>query len=315
MARSLVALAFLAIFVTGVAIAEPRFLNAQSIESILLWMPLIAVAAVGQMLVVLSGGIDISVGSILGFSGIAVGLVMKDNPEIAVPVVFLAGAAVGLALGFVNAAIVAWAKVPPLIVTIGTLAGFRGLTFLVSKGDQIDSSMVPESMTRLANTGVTLLGVTFNWLLVFAIVFALIAAFLLKKSLAGRNLFAFGSNPVAAHLKGISGNAVTLCVYSLCGMAAGIAGAMYAARFGFVNPGSAGQNFELTVIAAVAIGGTKLTGGVGSVLGVMLGCLLLSCINVGLAVLGIDANWQMLSYGVVILVAVVVDGIVGRRQS
>lgn len=315
MARSLVALVFVAIFVTGVAIAEPRFLNAQSIESILLWMPLIAVAAVGQMLVVLSGGIDISVGSILGFSGIAVGLVMKANPEIAVPVVFLAGAAVGLALGFVNAAIVAWAKVPPLIVTIGTLAGFRGLTFLVSKGDQIDSSMVPESMTRLANTGVTLLGVTFNWLLVFAIAFALIAAFLLKKSLAGRNLFAFGSNPVAAHFKGISGNAVTLWAYSLCGMAAGIAGAMYAARFGFVNPGTAGQNFELTVIAAVAIGGTKLTGGVGSVFGVMLGCLLLSCINVGLAVLGIDANWQMLAYGVVILVAVVVDGIVGRRQS
>src|SRR5207237_10772386 len=98
--------------------------------------------------------------------------------------------------------------------------------------------------------------------------------------------------------------------YRLAGALAGLAGVMYAARFGFVNPGSAGQNFELNVIAAVAIGGVKLTGGSGSVLGVLLGCLLLSCINVGLSVLGIDENWQMLAYGLVILAAIITDGIV-----
>jgi rhamnose transport system permease protein len=110
-------------------------------------------------------------------------------------------------------------------------------------------------------------------------------------------------------------NRAKFWAFAACGALAGLAGVMYAARFGFVNPGSAGQNFELTVIAAVAIGGTKLTGGSGSVLGVFLGCHLLSCINVSLSLLGIDANWQMLTYGAVILVGVLVDAWAPRSRA
>lgn len=315
MARHLVALALIVAFCAFVGIKEPRFFQPMSIESVMLWMPLITVAAVGQMLVIVTGGIDVSIGSILGFSGLAVGVLLKSNPTLPLPLLFVAGVVFGLVLGMANASLVTWAKVSPLIVTIGSLAAFRGLAFMVSGGDQVDSTVFPDGLTSLAKEGIRLGGVTVNWLLVVALLVALLIAFTARYTVFGRNVFAFGSNPVAAHLRGVSGNKVLFSVYALSGALAGLAGVMYAARFGFVNPVSAGQNFELTVIAAVVIGGTKLTGGVGSVLGVLLGCLLLSCINVGLAVLGIDANWQLLSYGVVILAAVVIDGLTQRRRA
>ena len=271
-------------------------------------MPLITVVAMGEMAVIVTRGIDISVGSILGFAGIAVGLIFRSNPHFPVGLSFLAGLGVGAALGFVNAALVTWGRLSSLIVTIATLAAFRGLAFLLSKGEQIDSSMIPDSLTSLAGQGIGFGPITVSWLLVLALAVALLIAFIVKFTCLGRNLYAYGGNPEGAYLRGVSPNRVNLTVYTLCGALAGLAGVLYAARFGFVNPGSAGQGFELTVIAAVVIGGVKLTGGSGSVLGVLLGCLLLSCINVALAVLGIDANWQTLAYGLVILVAVCVDG-------
>jgi rhamnose transport system permease protein len=315
MGRHVVALALIVAFCAFVGFKEPRFFQPISIESVMLWMPLIIVAAVGQMLVIVTGGIDVSIGSILGFSGLAVGVVLKSSPALPLPLLFLAGIAFGLVLGVANASLVTWAKVSPLIVTIGSLAAFRGLAFMVSGGDQVDSTVFPDGLTALAKEGISLGEVTVNWLLVLALAVAGVFAFVARYTVFGRNVFAFGSNPAAAHLRGVSGNKVLFSIYALSGALAGLAGVMYAARFGFVNPVSAGQNFELTVIAAVVIGGTKLTGGVGPVLGVLLGCLLLSCINVGLAVLGIDANWQLLSYGVVILAAVAIDGMTQRRRK
>lgn len=311
-AREAVAFALVLVVCISAFFVQPRFFDPKSIDSILLWLPLITVVAMGELMVIVTRGIDVSVGSILGFSGIAVGLLLKSNPHLSVPAALAAGLGVGLVLGLVNASLITWAKLSPLIVTIGTLAAFRGLTFLAGKGEQIDSSMIPDSLTSLANTGLHVGRSTVSVLLLIALGVALLTALFLRYTQLGRNIFAYGSNPPAAVLRGVSPNAVNFFVYSVCGALAGLAGVMYAARFGFVNPGSAGQGFELTVIAAVAIGGTKLTGGSGSVLGVLLGCLLLSCINVGLSVLGIDENWQMLAYGSVILVAIMVDAIVQR---
>lgn len=308
--------ALVVLVVIAISLKEPRFLQARNLDSILLWMPLIAIAAMGQLMVILTRGIDISIGSILGFSGIAAGLAMNKYPQMPLPLIFLTGLGAGLGLGLLNGLLVVYGRLSPLIVTIGTLAAFRGATFMLSKGDQIDSSMIPDALTDLAKNGIVLGSVTVSWLLVLSLAAAAVTAFFLRYVRAGRNLFAYGSNPDAAHLRGISANKINLAVYTVCGALAGLAGVMYAARYGFVNPESAGKSFELTVIAAVAIGGAKLTGGSGSVLGVLLGCLLLSMINVGLSVMGIDANWQMLTYGAVILVAILIDGLTrNRRQS
>jgi rhamnose transport system permease protein len=313
--REWLALSFVVLVCLFAGVKDPRFFGPKSIDSILLWMPLITVVAMGEMLVIVTRGIDISVGSMLGFSGIAVGLMFKANPHLSVPVAILAGLGIGLLLGFVNGALVTWGKLSPLIVTIGTLAGFRGLSFLASKGDEIDSSMIPDRLTSLATQGIHVGHVTISVLLIIALVVALIAALFLRLTRLGRDIYAFGNNPQAAYLRGISPNKITLFVFSVAGALSGMAGVMYAARFGFVNPGSAGQGFELTVIAAVAIGGVKLTGGSGSVFGVLMGCLLLSCINVALSVLGIDANWQLLAYGLVILAAILLDAMATKLHA
>lgn len=306
-AREGLGLALVVVLCLATTLKEPRFLDATSINSVLLWMPLILVAAVGQLPVIVMRGIDISVGSVLGFSGIAVGLILKSNPGLPIPFAFLAGALTGAVLGSVNASLITWAKLPPIVVTIGTLTAFRGLTFLLSQGKQVDSSMVPRNLTTLAKDGLPLGGVAFSYLLLIAIFVAILGAVGLRYTQMGRDIFAYGSNPNAAYLRGVPINKATFWAYTLCGATAGLAGVMYAARFGFVNPGTAGQNFELTVIAAVAIGGVKITGGYGSIAGAVIGCLLLSCLNVALSVLGIDANWQMLAYGAVILAALLID--------
>ena len=291
---------------------EPRFFDPKSINSILLWMPLITVAAMGQLIVIVTRGIDISIGSIIGFTGISVGLIYRANPALPLPLGLLAGIVVGTLLGIVNAGLITWGKLSPIVVTIGTLSAFRGGAFLLSKGEQIDSSMIPDSLTSLSNTGLTIGPVTVSWLLLIALAVCGVTALFLRFTQLGRDIFAFGNNPTAAHLRGVPVSTITFLAYTLCGATAGLTGVMYAARFGFVNPGTAGQNFELNVIAAVAIGGVKITGGSGSVLGVLLGCLLLSCINVALTVLGVGADWQLVTYGATILIALTTDGLVRK---
>lgn len=313
--REIGLLIVLIVLITACFIAKPIFLDPRNINSILLWMPLLLVAAVGQFPVIVARGIDISAGSIVGLSAISVGLLVKGNPHVPMPLLFLAGAIVGLVLGCLNGLIIAFGKVPAVVATIGTLTAFRGLTFVISKGDQIDSTAIPQSLTSLANQGINLGNVTISWLLIIGLVFAMAAFFASTRLQFYRNIFAYGSNPEAAFLRGISPKTVQMVCYCASGSLAGVAGTMYLARFGFANPGSAGQSFELIVIAAVAIGGVKITGGSGSIFGVFLGCALLSCINVALTVLGIDADWQLLVYGATILIALIIDSVSQRRKS
>lgn len=299
----------LLLLVCGAAwIREPRFLEASNLNSILLWAPLLIVVGVGQMMVIITRGIDVSVGSMVGLSAMLAGMLFREQPGMSVGLGTLAGIIVGLILGSINGALIAWAKVPPIIATLGTLSAYRGAIFIFSRGEQIDGNDLPQALTGWSINGpLSFAGVTISWLLTFGLVVALIGSLFLAKSRAGRDVFALGSNPDAARLRGVAVNRTTFLVYAVTGALCGLAGVMYAARFGFVNPATAGQGFELTVIAAVAIGGTKITGGSGSVLGVVLGCFLLGAISVALAVLGIDASWQLLVYGVVILLALLVD--------
>lgn len=301
-------LVLLLLVVIFAAMREPRFLEAKSINSILLWMPLLAVVGMGQMLVIVTRGIDVSVGSIVGLAGIAAGMLFRSNPDINLFVGTFAGIGVGLLLGAINGAAIAWTRVPPIIATLGTLSAYRGLVFIVSGGKQIDSNDIPQGLTRLSIDGPVRFGdVTIPWILVIALLIAAGTAWFVRRTRTGRDIFAVGSHPEAARLRGIPVSRTTFLVYAFTGALAGLAGVLYASRYGFVNPATAGQGMELSVIAAVVIGGTKVTGGSGTVLGVLLGCLLLGTINVALAVLGIAATWQLLVYGAVILIALMVE--------
>lgn len=307
--RELGIVLFLIAIVLLVTAVQPRFLSLFNLRSILLWVPLLTVVAMGEMMVIITRGIDISIGSILGFAGIAVGMIFRDNPGFNIYLAAVLGILIGMVLGAFNGALVAWVKVPPIIATLGTLSMYRGLTFVLSGGRQIDPNHVPSELIGWSQSGPGGLDLV-PWVVIIALVVTILAYLFLRYTRAGRNVYALGSNPDAADLRGIPVAWTKLVVYAITGAMAGLAGILYASRFGFVNPGQTGVGFELTVIAAVVIGGTNVFGGSGSVLGVLLGCLLLGTINVALAVLGIAATWQLAVYGFVILLAVATDAII-----
>lgn len=305
----------LVLVVMGTALYQPRFLGADSFSGILLWLPLLLMLGLGQLPVIVTRGIDVSVGSIVGVSAMVVGMTYRAQSGMPILVALAEGGMVGLLLGAINAAAVAWGRVPPIVATLGTLSAYRGLTFVVSGGKQVDSNDLPDSLTRFATDGPFHLGsVTFPWMLLLALVFAALAAICLRGTRGGRDIYALGNNPEAARLRGVPVLRTLFSVYAASGVLAGITGVLYASRYGFVNPATAGAGLELSVIAAVVIGGTKVTGGSGSVLGVLLGCLLLGTINQALAVMGIAATWQGLAYGIVILVALLVGRAVEGRK-
>lgn len=313
--RELRALILLIVVFAAAVLVAPRMLEPSSISSILLWIPLLAIMAVGQMQVIVSRGVDVSIGATLGFTGIAVGMVFRAHPGFSIALALLLACALGGVLGAVNGVLVAWVRIPPIIATLGTLSAYRGLTFVLSSGEQIDSNNIPAALTAWSIDGpLRFHGVTVPWILAFALGIALVMYIVSRHTVIGRHVYAIGSNAEAARLHGIRVGGVLIFVYAVCGALAGLAGVLYASRYGFVNPGTAGRDSELTVIAATVIGGTDVRGGLGTVPGVLIGCVLLAVINVALSVIGIAADWQLLVYGAVILIALSLDAIVGRRR-
>lgn len=302
----------LVIIIAVVTAIEPRFFTAFSMRSVLLWVPLLTVVAMGQMMVIIIRGIDVSVGSTLGFAGIVVGMIFRDHPGFNIYVGTLLGILIGAVLGAINGSLIAWVKIPPVITTLGTLSAYRGFVFIVSQGRQIDPNYIPKDLVRLSQRG-PFDSQLVPWVVVIALSVAVLMYLFLHYTKTGRNVYALGSNPEAARLRGIPVNSTTFIVYTITGAMAGLAGILYASRYGFINPGQTGVGFELTVIAAVVLGGTNVFGGSGSVVGTVLGCLLLGTINVALAVLGIAETWQMAVYGIVILLTVSADAIVQHQ--
>jgi rhamnose transport system permease protein len=299
---------------------EPRFLQPQSLSSVLLWLPLLSIVGFGQMFVIVTRGIDVSVGSVAGFSAMAMGLAFKSHPDLNLFLGICIAVVAGLLLGLVTGTLVAVAKIPPIIATLGGLSAYRGLVFIISKGKQVDSNDIPDSLTNLSIHGpLTIRGVTIPWVVAIALATGAVLAYVAKFTRFGRDLFAIGGSPQAARLRGISVEHRLFAVYAITGALAGLAGVAYASQFGFVNPGSAGKGLELSVIAAVVIGGTKVSGGSGSISGVFLGALLLGVLNVALSVLGIAEDFQQFVYGSVVLIAVLLDTVyqafLSRRQS
>lgn len=302
-AREAGILVMLVLFALVVGLIEPRFLSGETVRIVLLAVPLIMVAAMGEMMVLLARHVDLSIGSILGFSAIAAGMVFRDHPEWPLIIGFAVAILSGAVLGFVNGLIVTLFRLPSIIVTLGTLSLYRGLLFILSGSKQIDPNDIPEPLIRMAQTSP--FGIP--WIVIIAFAVALATWLFLTFTQIGRQIYAIGSNPVAAPLRGIRVVPVTILVFTLSGALAGLAGIIYAARFGYVNPGITGVGFEFTVIAAVVIGGVSINGGIGSVGGTMLGVLFLGAVQVALPILGVSGFWQNAIYGGIILIALVID--------
>lgn len=295
------------------AIARPELFQSESfpevINSVLMWIPLILTVSMGMMMVVITTGIDLSVGSTVGLSSMVAGIMFRD---LGAPLWLgiLVAMAVGLLCGAANGAIISYLRIPPIIVTLGTMNVYRGLTFIISNGTQVTGYELPAGMSNVVTQGISFGSLLIPWMVWIALVIVVIFALLLRHTHFGREVYAIGSNREAAHLRGINYKSIIFKIYSIIGLLSGIAGMMYAARYGYINPSNTGYGFEFVVISATIIGGVSVSGGSGTVSGTLLGCLLLGTVNTMLAMVGISGTVQRFSYGVIIIIALVLDRIV-----
>jgi rhamnose transport system permease protein len=304
-----IVLALLALVVVTTS-QNSRFLSGQSVRDILLNTAILAVLAVGQAVVVITRNIDLSVGSVLGLSAFAVGTLLRDNPGLPVPIALLAGAGVGAVCGLGNGVLVRYGNVPALVVTLGTLYVIRGITYFWAGGQQINADELPGGFLSFGTR--TLAGIPY--LVLIAAVVLLTAGIALRSYRSGRELYAMGSSPQAARLAGIPVGRRTVVAFAVSGGLAGLAGVLFAARFGTVDA-AAGTGYELNVVAAVVVGGVAVFGGSGTVWGAALGALLLTTIGSSLSVLSINQFWQQAIVGALILLAIGADRLVAVRAA
>ena len=290
------------------AASNPRFLSGQSIRDILLNTAILAVMAAGQAVVVITRNIDLSVGSVLGLSAFTVATMMSANPDLPMVAAILVGLAVGGVAGLLNGVLVRYGRVPALVVTLGTLYIYRGITYQWAGGSQVNADKLPAHFLNFANDN--LLGIP--WLVLIALIVVGGATLVMRNYRVGRELYAMGSSPQAAELAGIKVARNLLGAFLLSGALAGLAGVLFAARFGTVDA-SAGTGYELNVVAAVVVGGVAVFGGSGTVWGAGLGALLLTVISSALAVLDINQFWQQAIVGALIILAICADRLVAVR--
>ncbi len=291
-------LTFLTSSFGGGTFFESTFLNYSNLSQVIRALSFVAIMAVGQSPVIISGGIDLAVGSVLGLSGVVTAALLSGGYGITLG--FGAGILVGLLSGVLNGLIITKAKLPPFIVTLGSMSMMRGLAFAITGGETIRN--LPEDFLAVGQG--TLAGVPIPVLAMIA--FAIVIGILLKKSIWGRYAYAIGGNEQAAVYSGVHVDRIKLMVYSLCGFAAGLAGVLFTARFG-VGQSTAGLGYELDVIAAAVIGGVSLSGGRGTILGAVMGSLLMGILRNGLVLLNVSPYWQQFAIGVVIVLAVIMD--------
>ncbi|MFK0172747.1 ABC transporter permease [Streptomyces sp. NPDC090306] len=304
-------LAILLVFLVMIGITQAgnsEFLSEQGIKDLLLNATILVLVATGQSLVVITRNVDLSVGSTLGICAFAAGTFLHGggDPFVAIVLAVL----LGIGCGLLNGLLVSLGQVPALVVTLGTLYVIRGLDSIWVGSRQITAADLPGGFVDFGSGGLSAV----PYLALIALVVLVVTAYYLKHFGGGRELYALGSNPEAARLAGIPVRKRILIAYTVCGGLAGLAGAMYLARFGNVDSGT-GNGYELTVVSAVVVGGVVFTGGSGSVYGAALGALLLTSVNSVLPALGVSSVWVLAINGVLLILAIVVDRIVALRVA
>ena len=282
----------------GPGFFESTFLNWSNLSQVIRALSFIAIMAVGQAPVLITAGVDLSVGSVLGFSGVVTAALLSGGAPLSAAAAagLLAGALCGLASG----ALVTVAHLPPFIATLGLMSIARGLAFTLTGGETIRG--LPAAFLAMGQGEI--LGVPVP--IVVMALFAVVAAIALRRTRWGRYVYAIGGNEEAAVYSGVNVRRMKVVVYTLSGLSAGIAGVLFTARFG-VGQSTAGLGYELDVIAAAVIGGISLAGGRGTILGAVVGSLLMGILRNGLVLLNVSAYWQEVAIGVVILLAVILD--------
>lgn len=305
--QKILAFAGLIVIFVAFSIASPYFRQLDNIIAILLATAVNGVLALGVTFVIISAGIDLSVGTVLTFSAVMTGVFIVDL-GLPVPLGVLGGLLSGALCGFINGFVISKMKIPPFIATLGMMMMTKGLALILSRSKPIYFMDTPAfnkiAMGSVVGAIVPGLNVPNAVLILFGA--AIIANLILSKTILGRYDFAIGSNEEATRLSGVNVDAWKIAIYTLCGLFAGLGGVLMASRLNSAQP-ALGAGYELDAIAAVVIGGTSLSGGEGTILGTIIGAFIMSTLTNGLRILAVPQEWQMVVTGVIVIGAVYAD--------
>jgi ribose transport system permease protein len=298
---------FFSLFILSAIVAwlSPYFLTLENLFAIGLQMSVVAIMALGQVTVIIAGGIDLSAGSVLGLSGVVACMLLRDGHGFIIAM--LAALLAGFACGWLNGFFITRGKLPPFIATLGMMGIARGTALIMTDGLPIFG--LPVSFATLGG------GRLFQLIpipVIITVFVGIIAYLMLAHTRLGRHAFAIGGNAEAARLAGVHVDRVKQILYTLCGVASGLAGLILASRLNSGQP-TAGAGYELDVIAACVIGGASLSGGEGTIAGALIGALIMGVLRNGCNLLDISAFWQQVAIGAIIIVAVFIDQI--RRSE
>ncbi len=305
--------ALIALFVVF-SLASPNFLRFDNIVGILLATAVNGVLALGVTFVIITGGIDLSIGTVMTFAAVMTGVFITFW-QLPVAVGVLGGMVAGALCGVINGLLIAKLKIPPFIATLGMLNVAKGLALVTSGLKPIYFSDTPSfnNIAMGSALGSVIPGFDIPNAVLILFGAAIIASLVLTKTILGRYTFALGSNEEATRLSGVNVDGWKIAVYTLCGLFSGLAGVLIASRINSAQP-SLGQGYELDAIAAAVIGGTSLSGGEGTILGTIIGAFIISTLTNGLRIMSVPQEWQTVVTGGIVILAVYLD-IIRRRQK
>jgi ribose transport system permease protein len=313
--QRLLAFAALIVIIVVFSLLSPNFLQFDNVVGILLATTVNGVLALGVTFVIITGGIDLSIGTVMTLSAVMTAMFLTEW-HLPIPLGIAAGIATGALAGLVNGTLIAKLKIPSFIATLGMLSIAKGLALVISGLKPIYFNDTPAFNRGAMGSAVGAVIPGFDVPNLVLVLFgaAILASLILSKTILGRYTFALGSNEEAARLSGVNVDRWKMAVYTLAGLFSGLAGVLIGARLNSAQP-SLGQGYELDAIAAAVIGGTSLSGGEGSILGTVIGAFIISTLTNGLRILSVPQEWQTVVTGGIVILAVYLDIVRRRRQA
>ncbi|OXM87488.1 ABC transporter permease [Paenibacillus rigui] len=305
--RELGLLVFIIVLSVLVQLNNSSFLTLENMNDLITNTAILSILSVGMMLVIITRGIDLSIGATLALSGMISAMTVSAYPNLNPVAVLILGTLVGLVSGIVIGLLIAKTGVLPIIATLGMMNVIRGLTFTVSGGKWVSAHQMPDSFKAIATGSV--LGI--NNLIFIAIIIYIMFYYFINHTRTGRQIYAVGSNPESAKISGINNEKILWMVYSIMGGLSGLAGVLWVSKFASAQ-GDTASGYELSVIAACVLGGVSIAGGSGKISGILLGSILLGILNNALPLINVSPFWQMAIQGTIILIAVLVNALVKR---
>ena len=306
-AREIGMILFILLLSLLIQLRNSQYLTAENLNDLLVNAAIMGTLAVGMMMVIITGGIDLSIGATLALSGMSAALYVRGNEAASPVLAVLIGIGIGLLAGLINGLLVGYGEVLPLIATLGMMNVYRGLTYIIANGAWVSAHQMNDGFKALAFT--RLLGI--NSLVWVAILTFVIGAFFLGWTRIGRMIYAVGSNPEAARVTGVNVPAIRTLVYAIMGTITGLSGVLWVSKYASAQ-GDTAIGYEMNVIAACVLGGVSISGGSGKVFGVILGTVLLGILKNALPLLKISPFWQDALYGLIILFAILMNTIFKR---